>query len=146
MSDNATYFDVTIPWDSVNKADEVLWVQKILRCFGSEDHDVRLEADDYSRKLKELRKDSDFEFLRFKVEATEDGLRVHDEGELDGGDPDQAALFISAFLERWRPGRAVKLPWKSVSSKGRGSSGTTLIGPEGITAMKAVSRKHQVRR
>lgn len=138
-------FDVLIEWDDVNVDTERAWLTRLLSTMrGPEDE--RIGADDYSRRMAELRKDScNFEVLNVSIELTPEGLHVFSE-DPDGtgkGDVDNACLFIATFLEHWRPQLAVKVVWTSKDAVGRTHRGTHLVGPAGVTTMRAYRQGHR---
>lgn len=137
-------FDVLIEWDDVNAESERAWLTRLLGImFGPEEG--RMWADDYSRKMAELRKDScNFDVLNVNIELTENGLRVFSDPDDDGkGDVANACLFIATFLEHWRPQLAVKVAWAYKDAMGRTHRGTHLVGPAGVTAMRSYRQGHR---
>lgn len=131
MTDVAVRFHVMIAWDSVNRAEEIEWLEGILTLMQEE---TAAEVDDHSRWLRDLRKDTDnFNDVRFMVRTLMEGFVV--ESPDDGGDLDQALLFLASFRERWRPMQAFRVEWRSENTKGRGYRGESLVGPAGVVAM-----------
>ena len=135
-------FSVEIEWDDVNGPDEMSWVKKIWDYMHAEPAS-RAEVDDYSKKLSYLRRtSSNFEALGFVVAIEADRLKVQSFPDRSAtssnadGDVIQAANFIAAFLERWRPEHAVKMAWAQADTAGRLRRAVTLIGPNGITLQK----------
>lgn len=77
---------------------------------------------------------------RFIVSTNDEGFELKSLSEEEGGgDIDQAVLFLSSFQAAWRPQGSIKLEF--TRSTPRRTKGALLIGPAGVTPLRAYSRK-----
>ena len=131
MSDETTHFLAAIPLDDAQGAEEKQWVANVLRLLKSTwrtDHEALRTMSDHLTALdKETQQGV---FPGFRVTLEEQAITIQEDPK-DAGNLDTAALFIAAFLQRWRPGLAVKVPYRRVRE-----AGTLLVGPAGITRMR----------
>jgi hypothetical protein len=131
----------------VMNKDEHAWVQNVIGTLalfdfnakspaGASIRSVVVKSDKYLDKLRV--ESNNFTEMGFTISIETGGILFL--AEAGAGSVDNAALFLAAFLNRWRPTQAIKISWHRLNKvTGRIAKGATLVGPEGITALKSRS-------